>query len=380
MAIDYSKLPSPCFVLDEARLRKNLELIDSVQQEAGVTIILALKGYALWKSFPLVRQYLKGATASSLHEALLCYEEFGAKAHTYAPAYLPDEFGQIIRLSSHITFNSIAQFERFFPEVKASGEPVSCGIRVNPEYSDVETDLYNPAAPGSRLGMTREQFSDDLPEGLEGLHFHTLCESDSYSLERVLQALEKRFEPFLRRLKWLNMGGGHLMTREGYDIPHLIKLLKDFQGRYPNLKIILEPGGAIAWQTGELKASVLDIVESRGIKTAILDTSFTAHMPDTLEMPYRPKIRGATDPVAGKPSYRLGGLTCLAGDFLAEYSFDKELQPGDVLILNDMMHYTMVKTTLFNGVGHPHIAIWREDDSFEIVRSFHYLDFKNRLS
>jgi carboxynorspermidine decarboxylase len=380
MAIDYSKLPSPCFVLDEARLRKNLELIDSVQQEAGVTIILALKGYALWKSFPLVRQYLKGATASSLHEALLCYEEFGSKAHTYAPAYLPDEFGQIIRLSSHITFNSIAQFERFFPEVKASGKAVSCGIRVNPEYSDVETDLYNPAAPGSRLGMTPEQFSGGLPEGVEGLHFHTLCESDSYSLERVLQALEKRFEPFLRRVKWLNMGGGHLMTREGYDIPHLISLLKDFKSRYPNLQIILEPGGAIAWQTGELKASVLDIVESRGIKTAILDTSFTAHMPDTLEMPYRPRVRGATDPVEGKPSYRLGGLTCLAGDFLSEYSFDKELQPGDMLILEDMMHYTMVKTTLFNGVGHPDIAIWREDDSFEIVRKFQYLDFKNRLS
>jgi carboxynorspermidine decarboxylase len=380
MAIDYSQLPSPCFILDEARLRKNLELIHKVQQEAEVRIILALKGYALWRSFPLVRQYLSGATASSLHEALLCVEEFGSKAHTYAPAYLPDEFEQIIDLSSHITFNSIEQFKRFYPQVQASGKKVSCGIRVNPEYSDVETDLYNPAAPGSRLGMTVEQFEEGLPEGVEGLHFHTLCESDSYSLERVLQALEKRFAPFLRKVKWLNMGGGHLMTREGYDVPHLISLLRDFQGRYPNLQLILEPGGAIAWQTGELKATVLDIVESRGIKTAILDTSFTAHMPDTLEMPYRPKILGATDPVEGKPSYRLGGLTCLAGDFLTEYSFDKELQVGDDLILLDMMHYTMVKTTLFNGVGHPAIAIWREDDSLEIVRKFQYLDFKNRLS
>lgn len=381
MAIDYSVVPSPAFVLDEKRLRKNLEVINKVQQDAGVTIILALKGYALWKSFPLIKEYLSGATASSLFEALLCKEEFETLAHTYSPAYVPSEFEQLLKLSSHLTFNSLTQFQQFKEVIEKKKPKVSFGLRVNPEYSDVGTDLYNPAAPGSRLGVTAENIGNSLPEGIEGLHFHTLCESDSYSLQRVLNAFEGRFGHLLPALKWVNFGGGHLMTKKGYNLDHLINLLKDFKQRHPHLKIILEPGGAIAWQTGELVSTVLDIVENNGIKTAMLDVSFTAHMPDTLEMPYRPAIKGASaDKTAKKVACRLGGLTCLAGDFMEEYSFDKELKVGDRLVFEDMMHYTMVKTTVFNGVGHPLIGIFKENGNFEVVRTFNYLDFKNRLS
>ncbi len=379
MGIDYKVLPSPCFVLEEERLIRNLELINGVQERACIEVILALKGFAMWRAFPLIKKYFKGATASSLNEALLCYEEFGSKAHTYAPAYLPDEFEQIMRFSSHITFNSINQYLLYKEKVHSRREKISCGIRVNPGYSDVGTDLYNPCAPGSRLGVAEDAFENGLPAGVEGLHFHALCESDSYSFERTLKVFEERFGHLIPQLKWVNMGGGHLMTKEGYDIEHLLSLLKAFKSKY-DVKLVLEPGAAFVWRTGEIKATVLDIFESKGIKTAVLDVSFTAHMPDTLEMPYRPTIKGATDVEEGKPSYRLGGLSCLAGDFLGEYSFEKPLEVGDMVILEDMMHYTLVKTTMFNGVKHPDIVFWKQDGTFEIVRKYNYLDYKNRMA
>ena len=295
-----------------------------------------------------------------------------------------DEFPEIMLYSSHITFNSVDQYKRFKPLVDAFPEKISCGIRVNPEYSTVEVELYNPAAPGSRLGEVDVRLLGGLEngflDGLEGIHFHTLCESSSFDLEKTLEAFETRFGKFLPFVKWVNMGGGHLMTRKGYNTAHLISLLKAFKIRYPHLEVILEPGSAIAWDTGFLLATVLDIHESRGIKTAIMDISFTAHMPDTLEMPYRPRIRGASDPAEGKPAYRIGGVSCLSGDYMYEYSFDKELEIGDRLVFEDMIHYTMVKTTMFNGVRHPDICILREDGNLEVVRRFGYEDYKAKLS
>lgn len=376
--IDYSHIPSPCFVLEEAKLRANLTLIDAVQQQAGIQIILALKGFSMYSAFPLVKQYLSGATASSLNEIKLVNDYMGVKAHTYIPAIRDDEFDEILERSSHITFNSISQWERFKDRAKASG--VSCGIRVNPQYSEVGTDMYNPCVPGSRLGITRDLIGDALPDGIEGIHFHTLCENDSYTLERTLEALESRFGDLLHQARWVNMGGGHLMTREGYNTDHLIQLLTAFRKKY-NVQVILEPGSAIAWQTGVLVSSVLDIVNSQGIEVAILDTSFAAHMPDTLEMPYKPRILNSYhEPVAGKPTYRLGGMTCLAGDFMGDYSFDEPLQVGDRVIFDDMIHYTMVKTTTFNGVNLPAIGIWQEDETFRLVKTYGYESFKDRLS
>lgn len=378
MSIDYSKVPSPAFVLEEERLIQNLKLIAEVQEKAGVSIILALKGFAMWRTFPIVAQYLKGATASSLHEAQLIYEEMNKKAHTYSPAYLPDDFDELLTYSSHITFNSLKQYETFRDKVQHAG--VSAGLRVNPEYSDVEVALYNPANPQSRLGILTEELDKGLPDGIEGLHFHVLCESTAEALEKTLAAFTQRFGRFLPQLKWVNFGGGHLMTRKGYDTDHLVRVLKKFRDQYPHLEVIMEPGSAIAWETGELVATVLDIVERRGLTTAIVDVSFTAHMPDTLEMPYRPKILGASDPTAGKPTYRIGGVSCLAGDFMDAYSFEEELKIGDQLIFWDMIHYTMVKTTTFNGVRHPAICIWTKEGKLEVVKNFTYDDFKNRLS
>ncbi len=377
MPIDYSKVPSPCYVLDKARLRRNLELIRDVQERSEVSVILALKGFAMWRVFPFIGKYLKGATASSLYEARLIYEEMGRKAHTYSPAYLPGDFEQIAGYSSHITFNSIAEYHRYRNQLPAD---VSPGIRVNPEYSEVKVELYNPASPGSRLGAMEEAFEEGLPAGVEGLHFHTLCESSAQATEKVIEAFEKRFARFFPKLKWVNFGGGHLMTRRDYDVEHLIHTLQSFRKRYPHLEVILEPGSAIAWETGELVSTVLDIVQHRDTRTAIVDVSFTAHMPDTLEMPYRPTILGAGEPQEGKPSYRIGGVSCLAGDYMAEYGFDRELSVGDQIVFWDMIHYTMVKTTMFNGVKHPSIAIWYEDDGLEIIREFHYEDYKKRLS
>lgn len=378
--MNYQKIPSPAFVLNEKLLRKNLELINRVQQEADIEIILAFKGFAMWSTFPLVRKYLSGATASSLNEARLCFEEMHTKAHVYSPVYLENEFEELVSYSSYISFNSFNQFEKYYEQTQKTTHKISCGIRVNPEYSDVETELYNPSAAGSRLGVGIDEFPAELPDGIEGIHFHVLCESDSYSLEKVLVNLESKFGKYLHKVKWLNMGGGHLITRENYDNQHLIQILKAFKRKY-NLHVILEPGSGIAWETGVLVSTIQDIVEHKGVKTAILDVSFTAHMPDTLEMPYRPKIIGAKDPNKNsRHLYRLGGGSCLAGDFMEAYDFGRKLNIGEQVIFHDMIHYTMVKTTMFNGVNHPAIAIWTEQDELKIVRKFGYEDFKRRLS
>jgi len=381
--MNIENVPSPCFVLKEELLEINLQILDLVQREAGVDIICALKGYAMWSTFPQIAKYLKGATASSLHEARLIHEEMGCRAHTYAPVFFEDEVEEILSYSSHLSFNSLSQYGRFIGKVKSSGHDVSVGLRINPEYSEVDTELYNPATPGSRLGITRDQLGEKLPEGVDGLHFHVLCENDSYVLERTLERVEKAFGPLIKQCKWFNMGGGHHITRKDYDVKHLVQLLRDFKTRYPNLeKVILEPGEAVGWQTGYLVSTVQDIVENKGIKIAMLDVSFSAHMPDCLEMPYKPRILNATDAMPGKPVYRMGGGTCLAGDYMGmgDYSFDKELQPGDRIIFDDMIHYTMVKTTFFNGVKHPSIGIIRADGSFNLLRKFAYEDYKDKLS
>ncbi|NCD15642.1 MAG: carboxynorspermidine decarboxylase, partial [Bacteroidia bacterium] len=321
--IDLTQIPSPCYVMEESLLRRNLALIRSVQDRTGVSIILAFKAFALWKSFPIIREYIVHSTASSVAEAQLAYEEMGSLAHTYAPSYTDEEFPTFLRYSSHITFNSLSQFERFHPQVKASGRDIRCGVRINPGFSVVETDLYNPSAPGSRLGVTADRIGLHLPEGISGLHLHNLCENNSYDLERTLEVVEMKFGHLFSQIEWLNLGGGHLMTHRDYDIDHLVNLLKGLKERYPHLEIIMEPGSAFAWETGVLVATVTDIVENQGVETAMLNVSFACHMPDCLEMPYKPRIRGAyQEPVAGKPTYRMGGNSCLSGDFMGDWSFD----------------------------------------------------------
>jgi carboxynorspermidine decarboxylase len=378
--IDFKEIPSPAYVLDESLLRRNLSLIKSVRDRSGAEIILAFKAFALWKAFPIVREYIPCSTASSIFEAQLAFEEMGNLAHTYSPAYTETNFPTILKYSSHVTFNSLSQFERFYPMVNAyQGRKISCGLRINPEYSSVETDLYNPCAPGSRMGVIADLLGERLPEGIEGLHCHTLCESTSYELEKTLLEVEKRFGRFLSSVKWLNMGGGHLMTRKDYDVEHLIKVLKNFQARHPNIQLILEPGSAFAWETGYLVSSVVDIVENKGIRTAILDVSFACHMPDCLEMPYKPRIVGATDAVEGKPTYRMGGNSCLAGDYCGDWSFDKPLQVGDRIVFEDMIHYTIVKTTMFNGISHPALVCHTLEGKNLIWRAFDYSDYKSRM-
>ncbi len=375
--IDINTIPSPCYVLEEDLLRRNLALIKRVKEESGADIILAFKAFANWKAFPIIREYIPYSTASSVFEAQLAYEEMRSKAHTFSPAYTDENFPLFLKYSSHITFNSLTQFERFYPQVQGK---VSCGLRVNPEYSSVETDLYNPCAPGSRLGVIADQLGDELPEGIEGLHFHTLCESNSFDLEKTLLRVEEKFGHLLPKVKWLNMGGGHLMTRQGYNVEHLILLLRSFKGKYPNLELILEPGSAFLWQTGFLLSSVVDIVENKGIKTAILDVSFACHMPDCLEMPYKPAIRNATDEVEGKPTYRMGGNSCLSGDFIGNWSFDEELKIGDRIIFEDMIHYTTVKTTMFNGISHPSLALLTSKGELKMYREYTYKDYKSRMA
>ena len=374
--IDIDKVPSPCYVMDEKLLRKNLSLIKSVADKAGVEIILAFKSFAMWKSFPIFREYIRYTTASSVYEARLAYEEFGSKAHTYSPAYTETDFPVIMKCSSHITFNSFNQFRHFYPEIEANEEKISCGIRINPEYSEVEVELYNPCAPGTRFGVTADLLPDTLPAGIEGFHCHCHCESGSYELEHTLKHIEAKFSRWFSQIKWLNLGGGHLMTRKDYDTDHLVALLKELKARYPHLEIILEPGSAFTWQTGPLVASVVDIVESRGIKTAVLDVSFTCHMPDCLEMPYQPTVRGAETLPAeavktARPEdyiYRLGGNSCLSGDYMGSWRFDHPLQIGERIVLEDMIHYTMVKTNMFNGIHHPSIAIWHTNDTLEVYK------------
>lgn len=377
--IDYYKVPSPCYVIDEERFRKNLSLIKHVADESGAEIILAFKGFAMWGVFPILKEYISGAAASSVNEARLCFEEIGSPAHTYSPVYKKNEFESIVKYSSHITFNSLQQYEKYYGFIKQNPGKISAGLRINPEFSEVSHGIYNPCSPGSRLGVTADALKAGLPEGIEGLHFHVLFESDSFALEKVLNVVEEKFSNFFSTLKWINMGGGHLMTRNGYDTGHLIKILNDFRKR-TGLHLILEPGSAFAWETGELVATVEDVVENQGIITAILDVSFTAHMPDCLEMPYKPKIIGEADPVRGNPSYRIGGNSCLSGDFMGDWSFEKKLHPGDKIVFLDMIHYTMVKTTTFNGVHHPSIGIWTREGKFRVLKEFGYEDYKGRLS
>ncbi|MGX5915507.1 carboxynorspermidine decarboxylase [Aliidiomarina sp. Khilg15.8] len=369
-------IPSPCYVLDESRLHANLKLMQRVQQESGADIILALKGFSMWSSFPLVRQYLKGCTASSAWEAELAADTFGSEVHAYSPAYKPKDMEVLLRHCNHISFNSLSQWQRYRDEVEAAG--ISVGLRINPEQPEADTELYDPSAPGSRLGVLSSQLDDVDLSGIEGFHVHNLCECDSYALERTLAAVESKFGKHLANLKWINLGGGHLMTREGYDVDHLIAQLKRLRETY-NVDVILEPGSAVAWQTGVLVSEVVDIVSNAG-DIAILDISATAHMPDVLEMPYRPVITGAGDPGEFSHRYRLGGNSCLAGDVIGEWSFAEPLQVGDRVIFEDMIHYTMVKTSFFNGVEHPGIGILAEDGEFRMVREFDYSDFKGRLS
>ncbi len=358
-------------------MRRNLSLIRSVAERADVEIILAFKAFALWKIFPIFREYIEHSTASSLAEARMAFEKFGSKAHTYAPIYTDQDFPQIAACSSHITFNSLTQYTHFAEQARAAG--ISCGLRINPEFSDVATDLYNPCAAGSRLGVTVDALGENLPEGLEGLHFHTLCESSSYDLERTLAVVEAKFGRFLGQIKWLNMGGGHLMTRADYDVEHLVKLLTTFRQKYPHLRLILEPGSAFAWRTGVLVSTVQDVVENHGIRTAMLDVSFACHMPDCLEMPYKPAIVGATDEVVGKPTYRMGGNSCLSGDFCGSWSFDRALRVGDRIVFEDMIHYTTVKTTMFNGISHPSIVLRHCDGTLETLRHFSPDDYFARM-
>lgn len=391
-SLTYSNLPTPCYVMEEELLRGNLQLIRSVAERAGVEIILAFKAFAWWKSFPIFREYISHTTASSLYEARLAAEKFGSRAHTYSPAYKEEEFDGLMACSSHITFNSLTQYERFFGRVEEynrlhADERISCGLRVNPEYSEIEVDLYNPCAPGSRFGIMASQLPDELPVGIEGFHCHCHCESSSFALEHTLQHLEEKFGKWLPQLKWLNLGGGHLMTRKDYDTEHLVALLQALRARYPNLSVILEPGSAFAWQTGPLVASVVDIVENKGIRTAILDVSFTCHMPDCLEMPYQPAVRGAEtlEPDAVKQSapeenvYRLGGNSCLSGDFMGSWRFDHPLELGERIIFEDMIHYTTVKTTMFNGIHHPDLALLHSDGTLEYYRKFGYADYRDRM-
>ena len=374
----YDNIPSPCFVQEENKLINNLKILKYVRENAPVQILVALKGYAFWHSFPLIKKYLDGASASSLFEAKLINEEMGVKAHTYCPAYLKDDFEEIANLSKHLTFNSLSQWDLFKNSIKAS---ISCGLRINPEYSEIDIPIYNPAINGSRLGMVKSMIPDKLPDGIEGLLFHVMCEQDSYVLERVLQKVKEKFHKQLMQVNWLNMGGGHWITDKNYDVNHLINLLNQFHQYYPHLQLIMEPGEAIGLGTGFLLATVQDIVENNGIKTAILDVSFSAHMPDTLEMPYKPIVRDANIDATNSPyKYRLGGISCLAGDYMSEYGFESPLQIGDQIIFEDMIHYTMVKTTLFNGVKHPYIGVINQSGDFELLRAIPYEYYKYRLS
>lgn len=378
--INYKEFPNPCYIMDESLLRGNLEKIKGVADEAGVEIILAFKSFALWKSFPIFREYIKSSTASSAYEARLAFEKFGSLAHTYSPAYTDDDFDEILRCSGHITFNSLSQYQNFYPKIEAYKEhQISCGIRINPQYSVVETALYDACAPGSRFGVTHNQLPDKLPKGIDGFHSHNLCESTSFDLEKTIISIEDKFAKWLPQIKWINFGGGHLMTRKDYNRNHLIEVLRSFKARHPHLSIIMEPGSAFTWQTGVLTSKVVDIVDNQHVKTALLNVSFTCHMPDCLEMPYQPEIVEATIGNNGQHVYRLGGNSCLSGDFMGDWTFDKELKIGDEVVFKDMIHYTTVKTNMFNGVHHPSIGIWTKEGKPMVYRNFTFEDFLNRM-
>ena len=379
----------PYYLLEEKLLRRNLSLISHISKEAGVEFILAFKAFALWKTFPVFKEYINHTTASSPYEALLAYKEFGTKAHTYSPAYEDDTFDTILECSSHITFNSLTQFERFKSRVLAcsSNERPSMGLRINPEHSEIETELYNPCAPGSRFGVLSSQLPEQLPEEIEGFHCHCHCESSAEALQHTLGWIERKFDPWLNQIKWLNLGGGHLVTRKDYNIDLLIRILREFKAKYPHLSIILEPGSAFAWQTGSLVSQVVDIVENHGIKTAILNVSFTCHMPDCLEMPYHPAVRGGETVEDARERgvetdacvYRLGGNSCLSGDYMGYWRFKEPLRIGDIVIFEDMIHYTTVKTNMFNGIHHPALKMQHLDGSIETLRTYTYEDYRDRM-
>lgn len=381
---------TPYYILYEDKLRENLKLINKVSSESGVEIILAFKAFALWKTFDIFKEYICSTTASSPFEAKLANDYFGSLAHTYSPAYEENTFNTILECSKCITFNSLSQYSRFYDKIKdwnsnPANHNISAGIRINPERSEIATDIYNPCAPGTRFGISASDMPANLPDGIEGFHCHCHCENDSYALERTLDTIESKFGKWLGNIKWLNLGGGHLMTRKGYDINHLVKILQDFRHRHPNLEIIMEPGSAFAWQTGDLIASVVDIVEDKDIKTAILNVSFTCHMPDCLEMPYQPEVEGALSlgneikNITDENIFRLGGNSCLSGDFMGYWLFPNGLNVGDEIIFKDMIHYTTVKTTMFNGIQHPSICMKRHNGNIQMLREYKFEDYRDMM-
>lgn len=381
----YKEINRPMYIIEEARLRNNLRIISDVAKRADVEIILAFKAYALWKTFPIFREYISSTTASSLSEARLAFDKFGSKAHTFSPAYTDYEIEEIAACSSHLTFNSLTQYERLHETARKQNPEISFGLRINPEYSEIETDIYNPCAPGTRFGVSADKLPKQLPEDMDGFHCHCHCENGSDVFVRTLAHIEEKFAGWFKQIKWINFGGGHLMTRKDYDIELLVNTLREFHNRYPWLKVIMEPGSAFGWQTGPLVAQVVDVVEDKGIKTAILNVSFSCHMPDCLEMPYHPAVRGAQtieeDIDYSVPYiYRLGANSCLSGDFMSAWQFDHELQIGENIVFEDMNHYTTVKTTMFNGISHPTLAMVRENtNELEILREYSPKDYIERM-
>ncbi len=378
MDIDISTLPTPSYLVDQRLLIKNLELLSSVKERTRCKILLAQKAFSMFSVYPLIAKYLDGVTSSGVMEARLGYEEMGKEVHTYAPAFADHEMDDVIRYSDHIVFNSFHQWNKFKDKVKNSGKQIECGLRLNPKYSEIDTDIYNPCFTGSRLGITPEQFQPDQLDGIDGLHFHTMCEQNSDTLERTLKVVDDTFGSYIKQMKWLNFGGGHHITRPDYDIETLIRCIQFAQDTY-GVQVYLEPGEAVALNTGYLVSTVLDTIEN-GMHLAILDTSAACHMPDVLEMPYRPHIIGAGLPNEKMYTYRLGGPTCLAGDIIGDYSFDAPLKEGDKLIFCDMAHYTMVKNNTFNGMNLPSIALYSQENGLQIIKQFGYEDFKSRLS
>ncbi len=377
-------IPTPFYIVYEERMERNLEKLKRVADETGVKLIMAFKANALWKTFPVIARYFKASTASSLNEMQLSLDYLQGDVHAYCPVYTDKSFPEFLKGCSHITFNSLAQFRKFLPEIEKWNrehpeKPVSPGLRVNPKCSVIETDIYNPCVAGSRFGEGPEAMEGPLPDGLEGLHFHALCESDSSDLEKVLASFKEHYGHLLPHLKWLNMGGGHLITRKDYNVELLIKLLKELKEEYPHLEVIMEPGSAFTWQTGDLVTEVLDVVEDAGIKTGIIDASFACHMPDCLEMPYKPAIEEALPDDAEGISYRLGGNSCLSGDFVGDWKFAEPLKAGDRLTLMDMNHYTTVKTNMFNGVQHPSIWFKPKEGAPVCLREYTYEDYRDRM-
>lgn len=377
MDINFDKIDTPCYVVDEKLLIKNLEILKSVQEKTGAKILLATKAFSMFYTFELISKYLKGVTSSSLFEARLGYEEMGKEVHIYSPAYREDEIDEILKYSDHIVFNSFNQYNKYKDKVRKH-KNIQIGIRINPEYSEIETDIYNPCFKNSRMGCTLENFDASSIDGIDGLHFHTLCEQGADTLERTLKVVDEKFGKYIKKMKWINFGGGHHITKKGYDVNKLIKCIMFIKNKY-NIDVYLEPGEAIALDTGFLVSTVLSTMKN-GMDIAILDTSATCHMPDVLEMPYRPHIIGSGEANEHKYTYRLGSATCLSGDVIGDYSFENPLKEGDKLVFCDMAIYSMVKNNTFNGINLPSIYYNTKENDVKLVKKFGYNDFKNRLS